>query len=102
VLGSKATVRVAPHRRVHVEWLTPDAATRDYVADFVEQFPEAYVRELEAFAAAVRDEGPVLVTGEDALGACVLALAAERSRQQGRPVRLRRSAAAGRTRHDFD
>jgi predicted dehydrogenase len=69
VMGSKATVRVDHHRRAHVEWLSSGAATVDYVADFTQRYPRAYLLELESFARAVRDDRPVAVTGEDALAA---------------------------------
>ena len=55
--------------------LTPGAATRDYVPDFVERFPRAYLEELEAFARAVRGEPQEGATGEDGLAAFVPARA---------------------------
>jgi len=89
VMGSRATARVGYDRRVNVEWLTPGAATRDYVSNFVERYPRAYVAELEAFAEAVRADRPVAVSGEDGLAAFTLCKAAERSLHDGRAVRLR-------------
>src|ERR671931_934466 len=47
VMGSRATARIGYHRRVNVEWLTPGADTVDYVANFVERYPRAYLAELE-------------------------------------------------------
>jgi len=94
VIGTKATVRIASHRRVDNEWLTPGAATVDWVADFTERFPKAYLLELEDFAAAILDDRPPAVTGEDALAAFVLARACERSFREGRPVRLRHNQTA--------
>ena len=90
IVGSKATVRIAHHRRVHNEWLTPGAAAVDWVSDFTERYAHAYLRELEAFAAAIRDDRPVAVSGEDAIAAYVLARACDRSLQERRPVQLRR------------
>lgn len=88
VMGSRATVRIGDHRRVHNEWLTPGAAIRDHVHDFVERYPEAYRLELEHFARAVRRDQPVRVSGEDSVAAFVLCTAARRSFETGRPVRL--------------
>lgn len=96
VMGSRATVRVDHHRRVHTLWLTPGAATVDWVTDFTERYPEAYRRELEDFARALLEDRPVAVTGEDALAAFVLCQAAERSLQEGRPVSVRRVEQGGR------
>jgi myo-inositol 2-dehydrogenase/D-chiro-inositol 1-dehydrogenase len=95
VMGSQATARIGYHRRVNVEWLTPGAATVDYVSNFIERYPRAYVLELEEFAAAVRADQPVVVTGEDALAAFTLCQAAERSFRQTGPVRLRHAERDG-------
>jgi myo-inositol 2-dehydrogenase / D-chiro-inositol 1-dehydrogenase len=54
---------------------------------FLERYAGAYVRELEAFAAAL-DGGPVEVDGADGRAAVVAALAAKRSADEGRRVRL--------------
>lgn len=89
IMGSRATARIRYDRRVNVEWLTPGAASMDYVSNFVERYPRAYVAELEAFAEAVRDDRPVAVSGEDGLAAFTLSKAAERSFRDGRTVRLR-------------
>ena len=90
VVGSLATVRIGHDRRVHNEWLTPGAASVDWVGDFTERFPQAYLLGVEDFATAIRDDRPAAVTGEDALAAFVLAQACGRSLREGRPVGLRR------------
>jgi myo-inositol 2-dehydrogenase/D-chiro-inositol 1-dehydrogenase len=92
VMGSKATVRIAGHRRRQSEWLTPGSAAVDWVADFTERYPHAYRRELEAFARAIREGTPSPASGEDALAAFVLAQACERSWRDGRAVRLAHEA----------
>jgi myo-inositol 2-dehydrogenase/D-chiro-inositol 1-dehydrogenase len=94
VVGAKATVRIGDHRRVHNVWLTPGAATVDWVDDFAERYPLAYQRELEDFAAAIRDDRPPAVTGEDALAAFVLARACDRSLREGRTISLRQGGTA--------
>jgi myo-inositol 2-dehydrogenase / D-chiro-inositol 1-dehydrogenase len=91
VVGSQATVRIGQHRRVNNEWLTPGASSVDWVSDFTERYPEAYLLELEDFARAIREDGPVAVTGEDALAAFVLARACDRSFRERRTVQLRRT-----------
>jgi inositol 2-dehydrogenase len=95
VMGARATVRVDHHRRAHVEWLSHGSATVDYVADFTQRYPLAYLLELEDFAHAIRDDRPVAVTGEDALAAFVLARACDRSFQEARTVQLRREESTG-------
>ena len=96
VVGSLATVRIADHRRVHNDWLTPGSAAVDWVEDFTERFPHAYALELEEFASAIREQRPPAVTGEDGLAAFVLAQACERSYREQRTVRLRREERVGR------
>jgi predicted dehydrogenase len=76
-------------RRVYNQWLTPGQASVDRLDDFRELFPEAYLLELEDFAAAIRDDHPPSVTGVDGLAAFVLARACDRSRREGRTIRVR-------------
>ena len=88
VVGSRATVRIGDHRRVNNVWLTPGSAAVDWVADFTERYRDAYVLELEEFAAAISEGREPAVSGEDGLAAFVLARACERSFREGRTVRV--------------
>lgn len=99
VMGSRATARIGYHRRANVEWLTPGAATVDWVVDFTERYPDAYLLELEDFAAAIRDDCEPKVGGDDALAAFVLAQACAQSLREGRPVRLQRANENGGVRY---
>jgi myo-inositol 2-dehydrogenase/D-chiro-inositol 1-dehydrogenase len=99
VMGSRATARIGYHRRVNVEWLTPGSAAVDWVDDFTERYPDAYLLELEGFAASIRDDYVPAVTGDDALAAFVLAEACGRSFREGRPVRLVREQENGSLRY---
>jgi myo-inositol 2-dehydrogenase/D-chiro-inositol 1-dehydrogenase len=56
---------------------------------FMQRYTESYQREVEAFVEAVIEDRPVAVSGQDGLAALTLALAAKRSLQEGRPVRVR-------------
>lgn len=58
------------------------------VSDFTERFRDAYLLELEDFAAAIRDDRPPAVTGEDALAAFTLARTCALSLREGRTVGL--------------
>jgi myo-inositol 2-dehydrogenase/D-chiro-inositol 1-dehydrogenase len=57
-------------------------------ANFMERFASAYRAELEAFVTTVRDGGPSPCTLQDARQALAVALAADRSRAERRPVRV--------------
>jgi inositol 2-dehydrogenase len=95
VMGSRATVRIDHPQPLHYEWRTPGWAARPLVRDFEQRYPLAYALELESFAACVREGRPPAVTGEDALAAFDLAVAADRAWRTGRtvPVTPRRSGA---------
>ena len=54
--------------------------------DFMERFQPAYRAELEGFLQSVRDGGPSLCGGDEARRALIVALAADRSRSERRPV----------------
>ena len=55
---------------------------------FVERYTQSYVAQWTAFERAVRTGEPPPVTGEDGRAALVLGLAARRSAQEERPVRV--------------
>jgi myo-inositol 2-dehydrogenase/D-chiro-inositol 1-dehydrogenase len=55
---------------------------------FMDRYTESFAAELQAFVTAVLHDTPVPVSGHDGRAAAVLALAARRSQQQARPVRL--------------
>lgn len=50
------------------------------------RFERAYVAEMRAFARAIANDTPVQITGADSLAALRIALAAERSMREGRPI----------------
>jgi predicted dehydrogenase len=50
------------------------------------RFEGAYTAELRAFVRAIVRDEPVAVTGEDSLAALRIALAADRSMREGRPI----------------
>ena len=55
---------------------------------FLERYQEAYMREMRAFVSAVLEGKPVPVSGDDGLQAARIAVAAKRSAELGRPVKL--------------
>jgi myo-inositol 2-dehydrogenase / D-chiro-inositol 1-dehydrogenase len=88
VLGARDSIAVGldgrtPLRSVEPE--VPPPAAPGY-RDFMDRFATAYRAELQAFLEAVRDGLPAPVGGAAARRALRLALAAERSRAERRPV----------------
>ena len=55
---------------------------------FIERYRASYLAEMAAFVAAVLDDRPPPVTGHDGRVAVVMALAAQKSYAENRPVRL--------------
>ena len=89
ILGSRGAVSTANNY--------PNTAaisgTRDVRRDlplnfFIERYVDSFVTEMAAFVDAVRNDTPVPVTGADARVPVVMALAARKSHDEHRPVRL--------------
>ena len=55
---------------------------------FLERYTEAFTAEMKAFVAAVQENKPTPVTGNDGLMAAVIGLAAQKSFKENRPVKL--------------
>jgi myo-inositol 2-dehydrogenase / D-chiro-inositol 1-dehydrogenase len=55
---------------------------------FMQRYTEAYASEIEQFVAAINAKQPVPVNGQDGRAAFVIALAAQRSVAERRPVRI--------------
>jgi myo-inositol 2-dehydrogenase/D-chiro-inositol 1-dehydrogenase len=88
VFGTRDSVVAGVDGRSPLHSLEPGAARADRPAyrNFVERFERAYAAELAAFVEAVRDGRPSPCTLEDARAALRVALAADRSRAERRPV----------------
>ncbi len=55
---------------------------------FMDRYLDSFLAEMVAFVDAVLDDAPLPVTGQDGRAAAALAIAARRSYEEGRPVRL--------------
>ncbi|MFN8620361.1 MAG: Gfo/Idh/MocA family oxidoreductase [Chloroflexota bacterium] len=66
----------------------PNAITRDFLDPAIPRFERAYAEQTRAFVRAIAEGRPVSVTGHDSRAALVIALAADRSMREGRPVRV--------------
>jgi myo-inositol 2-dehydrogenase/D-chiro-inositol 1-dehydrogenase len=89
VFGTKDSVGVGVDGRTPLRSVEEGAAPfTDGYRDFIDRFSAAYRSELEAFVATVRDGGPSLCPLAEARAALVVALAADRSRAERRPVSI--------------
>ena len=90
LFGSKDSVVVGLDGRTPLRSLEPGAlpSAKPAWRDFMERFEPAYRAELDGFLQAASDGSPSLCSGQDARRALVVAMAAERSRVERRPVRV--------------
>lgn len=85
-LGSIATGNCYPNQAIIG---TAESVRRDLPLNFfMERYTESFANELRAFVEAVVHDKPTAVTGSDGRAAVVMALAARKSYEEGRPVRL--------------
>jgi myo-inositol 2-dehydrogenase/D-chiro-inositol 1-dehydrogenase len=96
VFGTRDSVTVGLDAGSPIRSLEPGVpAPVDPYPTFMERFAGAYREELAAFVAAVREGGTSPCTLADARAALVVALAADRSRSERRPIRTGEVAPGG-------
>ena len=88
VFGSGGMATMGDGRRTGMVFSGAAGRTVETARSDQELLAGAYVAELAAFIAAVRDGTPPVVGGEDARAALAIALAAAESVRAGRPVRI--------------
>lgn len=90
VFGSKGSVRTENHYPNQAMVSTAHRIYRDLPLNFfLERYADSFIAENAAFVDAVLHDKPVPVSGEDGRAPVVMALAARRSYEENRPVRLR-------------
>ena len=89
ILGSAGLVSTANNFPNTAQISTEQSVRRDLPLHFfLERYRASYLAEMTAFVDAVLDDRPIPVTGHDGRVAVVMALAAQRSFAENRPVRL--------------
>jgi myo-inositol 2-dehydrogenase/D-chiro-inositol 1-dehydrogenase len=90
VFGTNDTIGVGLDARTPIHSVEPGmrAAAQDGYGSFIERFEDAYRAELAAFVAAVAQGRPSPCSLHDARAALAVAVAAERSCAERRPVRI--------------
>ncbi len=89
VLGSKGAVQTDNNYPNSAVISDANAVRRDLPLNFfMERYVESYVNELQQFVDAVLEDTPTPVTGEDGRIPVLMGLAARRSYDENRPVRL--------------
>jgi myo-inositol 2-dehydrogenase/D-chiro-inositol 1-dehydrogenase len=89
VFGSKGCAIAQNETPNRVELTDPDGTHRDVPLYFnIERYPEAFFGEVNAFVQSIVNKKPVPVTGRDGRIAVALSMAAKKSWQENRPVKL--------------
>ena len=89
VFGSGGSIRVDNNHPNAALLSDAQSVRRDRpLTFFMDRYVESYLEEMRAFLQAVRRGGPSPVPGEAGRVPVVMALAAERSRRENRPVKL--------------
>jgi myo-inositol 2-dehydrogenase/D-chiro-inositol 1-dehydrogenase len=89
LLGNRGGVSTENHYPNEVTISHGQFVQRDLPLNFfIERYISSYFHEMNNFVDAVLNDSPVPVSGEDARMALVLGLAANKSVQEGRPVRV--------------
>lgn len=89
ILGSKGAIATENRYPNQAILSTDTAIQRDLPLNFfMDRYTESFVAELQAFVRAVLDDKPTPVAGIDGRIAVVMALAARKSHDERRPVRL--------------
>lgn len=89
VLGSEGAIATENCYPNQATISTSSAIRRDLPLNFfMDRYTESFVNELQAFVEAIRDNKPTLVNGADGKMSVAMAIAAKKSYEEHRPVRL--------------
>ncbi len=89
VFGSKGCITAANNKPDSTELSTSrNVSTALPLFFFMQRYTEAYVTEMKEFIAAITENKPTLVTGQDGRRPVVMGQAAKKSYEQRRPVKL--------------
>ena len=95
IWGTKGSIQIGYYRQTPILMMTPEGVTHDAVPYFMERFENAYLAQIQDFAEHVRQGLAPSVSGEDAVKALRISLAANLSMREGRPVDVDEMQAEG-------
>jgi myo-inositol 2-dehydrogenase/D-chiro-inositol 1-dehydrogenase len=94
VLASKGAIATGNNYPNQAVISTAKEIRRDLPLNFfMERYAESFAEELRCFIQSVTEDKPTLVTGEDARYSVLMGMAALKSHEQGRPVKVEEVAA---------
>ncbi len=89
VWGTKGSIQIGYFRETPILVMTEQGITHDVVPYFMQRFEAAYLAQIRDFVDNVLAGRKPSVTGQDAIAAMRISIAATRSLKQGRPVEVR-------------
>ena len=88
IVGSKGSILVGNMNRMPAIFLATNGSTQLIADHFLSTFADAYLAEIRDFAERILHDQPVRVSGEEGLRALAIAVAAENSHLQAKPVKV--------------
>jgi scyllo-inositol 2-dehydrogenase (NAD+) len=88
IVGSKGSILVGTLQRHSAMVLTGNGGSQAMEHHFLTRFADAYLAEMQDFVQRMATDQPPLVTGEDGFRALAIAVAAENSLRQSKPVKV--------------
>lgn len=88
IVGSKGSILVGSIAQTPATFLTAKGGTRALADHFLTRFADAYVAEVRDFVETTLHDRPPRVSGEDGLKALAIAVAAENSNREAKPVKV--------------
>jgi len=88
IVGSKGAVFVGTLQQAPVVFLSASGRVQNLTDHFLTRFADAYVIEMRDFVHNILHDQPLRVSGEDGIRALAIAVAAETSHLQAKPVRV--------------
>ena len=89
IVGSKGSIFVGSLERIPAVFLTARSGEQVLADHFLSRFADAYLAEVRDFVQTILTDRAPLVTGDDGLQALAIAVAAENSHLQSKPVAVR-------------
>ena len=88
IVGSKGSILVGSLQQTPATFLTANGGTRILADHFLTRFADAYLAEVRDFVQSMLQDRPPRVSGEDGLKALAIAVAAENSHRESKPVKV--------------
>lgn len=88
IVGSKGSILIGSLHQLRATFLTAQGGARTLADHFLTRFADAYVAEVRDFVQNLVNDRPVRVSGTDGIRALAIAVAAENSHLQRKPMRV--------------